>query len=115
MHTNILSKMPQIEEGFKDVVYKLAIYIPGVILGLAAKLSKIRKHRKLTWREGIFQTTVAFSSAWLVYWALAKWWHVDVETAAVASVVCGRFGDEIINWVGAYLKRWAKLTLESIK
>ncbi|MDW0314037.1 MAG: hypothetical protein QN716_01560 [Nitrososphaeraceae archaeon] len=106
--------MPQIEEeGFKDLIYKLAIYVPGVIIGLSAKLSKIRRHKKLTWQEALFQTTVAFSSAWIVWFILDYYGYSKL--AAPASVVCGRFGDEVIIWVGSYVRKWARMTLESFK
>lgn len=104
--------MAQIEEGFKDLIYKLAIYVPGVIIGLSAKLSKINRSKKLTWKEAIFQTSVAFSAAWIAWFLLDP--HYP-HLSAPASVVCGRFGDEIVMWVWNFIKKMGRTALEQIK
>lgn len=105
--------MQEANEDIRDLLYKMAVYIPGVILGLSAKLSRLNRERKLTWREGIFQTAVAFSSAWVIWFALEYLGYQKLS--APAAVVCGRFGDEIMIWVWKYTKLMISSTLKSFK
>lgn len=101
------------QEGLKELMYKLAIYVPGVMLGLAAKLSRINRDKKLTFREAIFQTMVAFSTAWMVWFALEYLGYPRLS--APAAVVCGRFGDEIMIWVWKYVRMIVENFLKSVK
>lgn len=103
----------QENQELKDVIYKLAIYVPGVILGLTAKLSRINRDKKLTIREAIFQTAVAFSTAWIV-WFILQYAGYE-KLAAPAAVVCGRFGDEIMIWIWKYIRNSIENILKSIK
>lgn len=105
--------MQEGHEEFKEVIYKLAIYVPGVILGLAAKLSRINRGRKLTAKEAFFQTAVAFSTAWIV-WFLLEYLGYQ-RLSAPAAVVCGRFGDEIMIFIWKYIKLSVENLLKSIK
>jgi hypothetical protein len=103
----------QENQEIRDLIYKLAIYIPGVILGLAAKLSRINRDKKLTIREAIFQTAVAFSTAWIVWFILQYFGYQKL--AAPAAVICGRFGDEIMIFIWKYIKISIANVLKSIK
>lgn len=94
--------MQEGKEEFTELIYKIAIYIPGVILGLVAKLSRINRSKKLTVREAIYQTALAFSTAWVV-WFLFEYWGYQ-KLSAPAAVVCGRFGDEIMIFIWKYIK-----------
>jgi hypothetical protein len=105
--------MQEGHEEFKELIYKLAIYVPGVILGLAAKLSRINRGKKLTVREALFQTAVAFSTAWVV-WFLLEYFGYQ-RLSAPAAVVCGRFGDEIMIFVWKYIKLSIENVVKSIK
>ncbi len=95
-------KMQEAHDELRQLIYKLLIYVPGVILGLSAKLSKINKSRKLTWKEAIYQTALAFSTAWFVWFTLEYTGHNN--WAAPAAVICGRFGDEILVFIWRYIK-----------
>ena len=105
--------MQEGHEEFKELIYKLAIYVPGVILGLAAKLIRINRGKKLTVREALFQTAVAFSTAWIV-WFLLEYFGYQ-RLSAPAAVVCGRFGDEIMIFIWKYIKLSIENVVKSIK
>lgn len=105
--------MQEGNEEFKELIYKLAIYVPGVILGLAAKLSRINRGKKLTVKEALFQTAVAFSTAWVVWFMLEYFGYQRLS--APAAVVCGRFGDEIMIFIWKYIKLSIENILKSIK
>jgi hypothetical protein len=98
---------------FKELIYKIAIYVPGVIIGLAAKLSRINRNKKLTMREALFQTAVAFSTAWVV-WFLLEYAGYS-KLSAPAAVVCGRFGDEIMIFIWKYIKMSLENITKSLK
>lgn len=98
---------------FKELIYKIAIYVPGVIIGLAAKLSRINRSKKLTMKEALFQTAVAFSTAWVV-WFLLEYWGFT-KLSAPAAVICGRFGDEIMIFIWGYIRLSIKNLLKSIE
>lgn len=99
--------MQEKTEGLAELLYKLIIYVPGIILGLSAKLTRINRDGKLTWREGIFQTSVAFSAAYIIL-SVLEYKGVNMKIACAAAVVCGRFGDEILIWVWKYIKLMAQ-------
>lgn len=99
----ILPAMQEHHEDFKELIYKLAFFFPGVILGLAAKLSRINKAGKLTLKELILQTCIAFSTAWAAYFIL-EYLGANEKLCAAASVLCGRFGDEIMLFLWKYAK-----------
>jgi len=105
--------MQEGHEEFKELIYKLAIYVPGVFLGLAAKLSRINRGRKLTMKEALFQTAVAFSTAWTVWFILEYLGYQRLS--APAAVVCGRFGDEIMMFIWKYVKLSIENISKSIK
>lgn len=105
--------MQEGHEEFKELIYKLAVYVPGVILGLAAKLSRINRGKKLTVKEALFQTAVAFSTAWVV-WFLLEYCGYQ-KLSAPAAVVCGRFGDEIMIFLWKYIRMSIENLLKSIK
>lgn len=105
--------MQEGHEEVSEIMYKLAIYIPGVIVGLAAKLSRINRGKKLTVKEAVFQTTVAFSTAWLVWFALEYMGYQKLS--APAAVVCGRFGDEIMIFIWKYIRLSIENILKAMK
>lgn len=105
--------MQEGNEEFKELIYKLGIYVPGVILGLAAKLSRINRGKKLTVKEALFQTAVAFSTAWVVWFMLEYFGYQRLS--APAAVVCGRFGDEIMIFIWKYIKLSIENVVKSIK
>jgi hypothetical protein len=105
--------MQENHEELKELIYKIAVYVPGVILGLAAKLSRINRGKRLTVKEALFQTTVAFSTAWVV-WFLLEYFGYQ-KLSAPAAVVCGRFGDEMMIFIWKYIKLSAQNALISIE
>lgn len=105
--------MQEGQNEFKELIYKAAIFFPGVVLGLSAKLSKLNRNKKLTIREAIFQTAVAFSTAYVV-WFILNILGLD-EWKAPAMVLCGRFGDEIMIWLWKYARISIEVFLNSLK
>lgn len=92
----------------KELIYKALIFVPGIIIGLSAKLSKLNRDQKLNWPEALFQTAMAISTAYIAWYILDITGHSKLK--APAMVVCGRFGDEIMLWLWRYIR----LTLNSI-
>lgn len=73
---------------------KAGLYITGILLGLGAKLVRLNKDKPLTVKDFLFHSSIAFASAWLVWALLAHYDHLDL--ANIASVIVGRFGDQIL-------------------
>ena len=105
--------MQENHEELRELIYKMEVYVPGVILGLAAKLSRINRGKKLTVKEALFQTTVAFSTAWIVWFMLEYFGYQKLS--APAAVVCGRFGDEIMIFIWKYIRLSIENVLKSIR
>lgn len=94
--------MQQIEEGFKEIWLKLAIFIPGVLVGLLLRISTMGKEKRLTWWNFLFRTSSALFSAWILWFFLE--WKGWGHWAPIAAPFCGRFGDEIILFVVKHLR-----------
>lgn len=86
--------MPADNEETQSLALKLAVYIGGVLLGLAAKLAVKNKEKNLTKAEIIMHSLVAFAAAYFT-WSLLDYWHMK-EISTPASVIVGRFGDNIL-------------------
>lgn len=100
--------MQEQPEQFKELVSKLVLLIPGIVIGIATKLSKLNKDRKLTWRDGIYYTCVAFSTGIVVYFILIN--TGNVKWTLPAMLICGRFGDEIL----VFIWRWIKAAIQTL-
>ena len=81
---------------------KLGFYITGTLLGLGTKLAIINQQRQLTIKDFILHSFVAFACAWLVWAILAHYDHIDL--ANIASVIVGRYGDQILLLVWKAIK-----------
>lgn len=88
----------------KATLIKLALYLLGVGIGLAAKLATIHKEKTLTMKEAILQTMIALATAYIV-WAIF-WYQGKPEYAIVCAVLCGRFGDAILIMSWKLFKKW---------
>ncbi len=79
---------------------KVAIYIAGTILGLAAKLANLNKQKNMTKREFLARGLTAFACSWAVWQTLEH--YNNLKLAAMLSVFVGRYADEVIvlMWKG---------------
>lgn len=87
-------------ERFEPFIIKLAGFLLGLFIGLAAKLATVNKRQKLSLKEILYHSCVAFAAAWAVWHLLVYWGKPDLATGA--SVIVGRFADDIliIIWQG---------------
>lgn len=93
-----MADLPKGEE--INFALKVAGYVTGIALGLGAKLAVENKKKSLTLKDFVYHGAIAFASAWLVWWALARWGQLDA--ANLVSVVVGRYGDVVL--IAAYNK-----------
>lgn len=85
------------------LLVKLALYVGGVIVGLAAKLATLNMEKALSFKEIMFHSAVAFACAWVVGFALFQF-NMKTE-AMIASVIVGRFGDSMLIAIGKAVKK----------
>lgn len=80
----------------EDIKFWLKVggYMAGILLGLGAKLVVVNKQRRLTMRDFIYHSCIAFAAAWLVWQALDH--YGQTALANLVSVIVGRFGDVIL-------------------
>lgn len=98
----------------QGLMIKLLIYMAGVMIGLGAKLATINRNGKLTTKEIIFQTMIAFACSFIVWASL--YYSGRPDMAVISSVIVGRFGDSLIIAIGKGLVQWVtKTTDDSIK
>jgi len=81
-------------EEVKSFLIKVGIYAAGIIAGLAVKLVDVSRKRKLTLKEFVAHSVIAFAGAILVWHVLSYYGKLDI--ANVVSVIVGRYGDLII-------------------
>lgn len=92
----------EITEEVKNFLIKIGGYIIGILAGLAVKLVNVSKKKKLTLKEFVTHSIIAFACAILV-WNVLSYYH-RLEVANVASVIVGRYGDLIIYAVWDKIK-----------
>lgn len=99
---------------FWQFVFKVGGYLLGVLIGLSAKLAQKHKENKLTWSEGILQSSLAFAAAWACWHWLE---YLDQESLKLpVSVFVGRFGDNILLIIWDFLKKFFRQLLsETLK
>jgi hypothetical protein len=95
-----------------ELISKIGLFVFGVTLGLAAKLARMNKNERLTLREFVYHTTVAMAAAWGA-------WHFFIlvgrpELATGASVVVGRFADDILLMLWNSFKLLIKQSSEKL-
>lgn len=86
--------MPAENHETTNFFVKAGIYLFGILLGLGVKLAKMHKEKPLTKLEFILHSIVAFACAWLV-WNLLEHYN-RLWMANIASVIVGRYGDQIL-------------------
>lgn len=74
---------------------KVATYIIGVLLGLAAKMAIKHKEKTLTWKEALVDALIAGAAAWFVWWLLS--YYKKEDFAIICAVIVGRYGDAILK------------------
>lgn len=104
-----LDKHP--EEGWTFL--KFIFYAASVFLGLFAKLATINKDSQLTWKQVLYHTSVAFASAAIVAAIFYK--QGQFETAIIAAVIVGRFGDSVLISFGKIVMSWINKGIEHEK
>jgi len=81
---------------------KISIYVLGTVLGVASKLAVMHRTKSITFKDVMINTVIAFSAAWVVYAGLVS--TGMEEYATLASVLCGRFADDILQIVWKWFK-----------
>jgi hypothetical protein len=66
---------------------------------------------KITVKQIIFHSMVAFATAWCVWWMLED--KVNENVLVSISVVIGRFGDKILLAIGKAVMQWLKDTTKN--
>lgn len=74
--------------------WKIAIYVGGLVIGITAKLATLYEQDKLNFKKFFLHTSLALSSAWIVYFfldsrGLSSW-------MPIAGPLIGRFGDYVL-------------------
>jgi len=106
--------MQQIEEGFKEIAAKLVLFIPGLVIGVALKMSHISKRKKLTMKIALYEILLAMGAFWVVWWG-CEHYHVNDFVKALAVFGAGRFGDVIILYTYKAIVLLAKFAFNEIK
>lgn len=83
---------------------KILTYVFGISIGLAAKLTLMHKQGKLSIEEMVYRTVVALACAYLI-WQLLSYYNVNENIRQGASVIVGRFGDEILMAIWEVIKK----------
>ena len=92
----------EISEEVKNFLIKIGGYAIGVVAGLAVKLVDVSKERKLTLKQFVTHSVIAFACAILVWNVLS--YYGQLEVANVASVIVGRYRDMIIYAIWGKIK-----------
>lgn len=96
-----------------ELLSKIGLFIIGVALGLAAKLATLNKTEKLTFKVFFYQTSVALAAAWAIWHLLMSINKPDLATGA--SVVVGRFADNILLMLWRAFKSFFKQANDDIQ
>lgn len=94
----------EISEEVKNFLIKIGGYTIGILAGLAVKLVDVSKKKKLTLKEFVTHSVIAFACAILVWHLLA--YSGRLEIANVVSVIVGRYGDLIIVGLWGKIKEF---------
>ena len=78
----------------QGIIYKLVVYMGGLMVGVGAKMAELNTQQKLSMKAFILHTTVALACAWVV-WGLLNYYGAS-DWAIWVSPIIGRFGDSII-------------------
>ena len=83
--------------------WKVIIYFIGLVLGIASKLATLNEQKSLSWSKTFLHASVAFAAAW------AMWFFLEARgmsnIAPVASVIIGRYGDNMLLAIWKNLKK----------
>jgi len=92
--------------------WKTVIFIIGTAAGVGAKLASMHKVKPITMADVVVNSAIAFAAAFLVYHLLHYNGYGDA--AIVASVLCGRFADDILTVSWRFAKRYIKITNDEL-
>ena len=71
------------------------MYILGSVLGIGAKLATMQKTKAITMKDALVELMIASAASFLVW----SWFHFYLkqdDLAIIASVIVGRYGDNIL-------------------
>ncbi len=97
----------------ESLIYKLLIYLTGLIVGISAKLAELNTRQKLSIKTFFLHTTVALACSWVVWGLLSHYGHSD--WAIWVSPILGRFGDSIIFLLFDAFKEFLKFMVSKSK
>lgn len=83
------------EKETQALLIKVTIYVGATMLGLIAKLAHINHIQKLTIREALFHSAVAFACSWVVFFIM-KYYNCNEYFILSVLPICGRFADSIM-------------------
>jgi hypothetical protein len=89
-------------EEMKAGILKIGAYLIGVLAGLGAKLATANRKEKLTIKQFVYHSVIAFACALLVWNILS--YYGELDKANVVSVIVGRYGDLIIYAIWGKIK-----------
>lgn len=99
--------------GFDGNGIKLLIYAIGVAAGVGAKLAMMHSKKPISIKDIVINAAVAFAAAFAVYSWLSYAGKQDL--AAPISVICGRYGDDVLRYMFQLSKKILKLVSEETK
>lgn len=92
------------ESESQNFLIKFGIYVASVAIGLAAKLSMIKKDREMTLWEAIYHAVTAFACSWLV-WNLMNHYNAQDWAKNGVAVIVGRYGDAVLMIIWTTFKK----------
>lgn len=105
--------MQEPTESVREWLAKVLLLLPGIVIGLSAKLSKINRDRKLTFAVGFFEASTAFMAVYVTYHALTI--TGNEKYILPAACICARYGDEIVRFIWIWTSNTITTILKSIK
>src|SRR5574343_24704 len=94
-------------------IIKLAIYAVGVAAGVGAKLAIMYRKKPISIRDVSANAMIAFAAAFAVYSWLTYMGKQDL--AWPLSVICGRYGDDVLRYMLYLGKKILNLISEETK
>ena len=105
--------MADSNHGVDGNALKILIYALGVAAGVGAKLAVMHRKKPIVLKDIIINAVVAFAAAFAVYSWLIYIGHKDL--AMPFSVICGRYGDDILRYMLYISKKIVKTIADDAK
>jgi hypothetical protein len=87
--------MPNANSENTSLWIKVGLYIMGSILGIGAKLATMQRVKPIKMTDAIIELSIASAASFLV-WSFFHFKLKEDDLAIVASVIVGRYGDNIL-------------------